>query len=262
MGEIIAFTSGKGGVGKTTVTANIGAGMALAGKKALLVDNDLGLRNLDAVLGLENRIVYDLLDVLAGNCGLSQAVIRHPRYRGLHLLPAAQTKDKTAVTPEEMLALVRDAAGQYDFVLMDSPAGIEHGFRNALAGADRAVVVTVPEVTAVRDASQVAGLLRQREGLRLSLVVNRFRGAMARRGQLMGVDDIVHLLDLELLGVIPEDDAVLLSSNQGEAAVGGRTAAARAYQDIARQLMGQGVPGEPAQETVLQGWRRVLLRGR
>ena len=193
MGEVIVVTSGKGGVGKTTTTANLGTGFALQGKKVALVDADIGLRNLDVVMGLENRIVYHLVDVVEGNCRLKQAMIRDKRYETLFLLPAAQTRDKSAVNPEQMKALCEELRQEFDYVLIDCPAGIEQGFKNAIAGADRAVVVTTPEVSAIRDADRIIGLLDSEQKENTRLVVNRIRPKMVQRGDMMSIDDIVEI---------------------------------------------------------------------
>lgn len=243
MGEVIVITSGKGGVGKTTTTANIGAALALAGKKVVLVDADIGLRNLDVVMGLENRIVYDLVDVVEKVCRLKQALIRDKRFEGLYLLPAAQTKDKTAVSPQQMQELCQQLRGEFDYVLIDCPAGIEQGFKNAIAGADRAVVVTVPEVSAVRDADRIIGLLAANEIMDPKLVINRIRIDMVKRGDMMNIDDTIDILGVDLLGVVPDDEKVVISTNKGEPAVlDENSLAGQAYRNIARRLMGENVP--------------------
>ena len=187
MGEIIVVTSGKGGVGKTTTTANIGAGLSRLGKKVLVIDTDLGLRNLDVVMGLENRIVYNLVDVIEGGCRLKQAMISDKRHENLYLLPSAQTKDKSAITPEQMIKLTNELRDEFDYVLLDCPAGIEQGFQNAIAGADRAFVVTTPEVSSIRDADRIIGLLEQNHMKKLNLIINRIRMDMVKRGEMMSV---------------------------------------------------------------------------
>lgn len=243
MGEVIVITSGKGGVGKTTTTANLGTGFALLGKKVALVDADIGLRNLDVVMGLENRIVYDLVDVTEGNCRLKQALIRDKRFENLYLLPAAQTRDKDAVSPAQMQELCRDLAQDFDFVLIDCPAGIEQGFKNAIAGADRAVIVTTPEVSAVRDADRIIGLLEAEGKSNPKLIVNRIRPKMVKKGDMMDIDDIIEILAVDLLGVIPEDEYIVISTNKGEPAVSNPTSlAGTAYKNIVRRLMGENVP--------------------
>jgi septum site-determining protein MinD len=243
MGEIIVVTSGKGGVGKTTTTANIGTALSFSGQKVVLVDTDIGLRNLDVVLGLENRIVYDLVDVIAGNCRYKQALIRDKRFGNLFLLPAAQTKDKTAVRPEEMQALCEELKDNFDYVIIDCPAGIERGFYNAIAGAERAIVVTTPEVSAVRDADRIIGLL-ETSGLRDSkLLINRFRPRMARQGDMMEIEDVIDILAIDLLGVIPDDEKIVISTNRGEPAVMDNSwGAGEAFRRIARRIQGEEVP--------------------
>jgi septum site-determining protein MinD len=243
MGEVIVVTSGKGGVGKTTTTANIGTGLAAAGHKIVLVDTDIGLRNLDVVLGLENRIVYDLTDVTGGVCRMKQALIRDKRLDGLHLLPAAQTKDKTAVSPDQMRDLCKELKQEFDYVIIDCPAGIEQGFRNAIAGADRAIVVTTPEVSAVRDADRIIGLLEAAELSEPKLIINRIRPKMVRAGDMMGIDDMIDILAIELLGVIPEDEMIVITTNRGEPVVldqGSRSG--QAYRNITRRILGEEVP--------------------
>lgn len=243
MGKIIVITSGKGGVGKTTTTANLGTGLALQGKKVVLVDTDIGLRNLDVVMGLENRIVYDLVDVIEGNCKLKQALIKDKRYDGLYLLPAAQTKDKTAVTPEQMRALKDQLKKEFDFVLIDCPAGIEQGFQNAVAGAEAAIVVTVPEVSAVRDADRIIGMIAASEIEDINLVVNRLRMDMVQNGDMLSIEDMLDILGVKLLGVVPEDENIIKSSNTGEPIVTNTGyPAGKAYHNIVRRLLGEEVP--------------------
>jgi septum site-determining protein MinD len=243
MGEVIVITSGKGGVGKTTTTANLGTGFALQGKKVVLVDADIGLRNLDVVMGLENRIVYDLVDVTEGNCRLRQALIRDKRYETLYLLPAAQTRDKNAVNPEQMKQLCLDLAQEFDYVLIDCPAGIEQGFKNAIAGADKAIIVTTPEVSAVRDADRIIGLLESEGKSNPKLIVNRIRPHMVKKGDMMNIDDIIEILAIDLLGIIPEDEYIVVSTNRGEPAIVNPTSlASTAYKNIVRRLTGENVP--------------------
>lgn len=242
MGEVIVITSGKGGVGKTTTTANVGTGLAKLDKKVVLVDTDIGLRNLDVVMGLENRIVYNLVDVVEGNCRIKQALIKDKRYPNLYLLPSAQTRDKSAVTPEQMKKLADELREEFDYILMDCPAGIEQGFRNAIAGADRALVVTTPEVSAVRDADRIIGLLESNQIKQTQLIVNRLRSDMVKRGDMMSSDDVVEILAVKLIGVVPDDENIVISTNQGEPLVGSDTLAGQAYMNISRRLLGEEVP--------------------
>ncbi len=242
MSEVIVITSGKGGVGKTTTSANIGTGLAYLGKKVVLIDTDIGLRNLDVVMGLENRIIYNLVDVVEGNCRLKQALIRDKRYPNLYLLPSAQTRDKTAVNPEQMRKLTTLLREQFDFVILDCPAGIERGFQNAVAGADRAIVITTPEVSAIRDADRIIGLLNAHELSKIDLVVNRLRQDMIKRGDMMSMDDVVDILSVTLLGAVYDDENVVVATNQGEPLVCGNTGAGRAFMNICRRILGEEVP--------------------
>lgn len=243
MGEVIVVTSGKGGVGKTTTTANLGTGLAQLGYKVVLVDADIGLRNLDVVLGLENRIVYDITDVTGGHCRMRQALIKDKRYEGLFLLPAAQTKDKTSVTPEQMKTLCEDLSQEFDYVIIDCPAGIEQGFKNAIAGAHRAVVVTTPEVSAVRDADRIIGLLEANELRDPRLIINRVRHKMVAAGDMMSIDDILDILAIDLLGVVPEDEMVIITTNRGEAVVqDNQSRSGMAFRNIVRRITGEQVP--------------------
>lgn len=242
MGEVIVVTSGKGGVGKTTTTANVGTGLAQLNKKVVLIDTDIGLRNLDVVLGLENRIVYNLVDVVEGNCRIKQALIKDKRYPNLYLLPSAQTRDKTAVSPEQMRKLTEELKEEYDYILLDCPAGIEQGFQNAIAGADRALVVTTPEVSAVRDADRIIGLLEAAEMKQTHLIVNRLRPEMVKRGDMMTSDDVVEILAIDLIGVVPDDENIVISTNQGEPLVGSDSLAGRAFFNICRRIVGEEVP--------------------
>ena len=242
MGEVIVVTSGKGGVGKTTTTANVGTGLAKLDKKVVLIDTDIGLRNLDVVLGLENRIVYNLVDVIEGNCRIKQALIKDKRYPNLYLLPSAQTRDKSAVTPEEMKLLCEQLKGEFDYLIMDCPAGIEQGFKNAIAGADRALVVTTPEVSAVRDADRIIGLLEANEMKKTELIVNRLRIDMVNRGDMMSSDDVVEILAIDLIGIVPDDEKIVVSTNNGEPLVGDESLAGQAYMNICRRIVGEDVP--------------------
>ena len=242
MGEVIVVTSGKGGVGKTTTTANVGTGLAKLEKKVVLIDTDIGLRNLDVVMGLENRIVYNLVDVIEGNCRIKQALIKDKRYNNLYLLPSAQTRDKTAVTPDEMKQLCEQLKDDFDFIIMDCPAGIEQGFRNAIAGADRALVVTTPEVSAVRDADRIVGLLEANEMKKTQLIVNRLRVDMVARGDMMSSQDVVDILAIDLIGIVPDDENIVISTNNGEPLVGGDSLAGQAYMNICKRIAGEDVP--------------------
>lgn len=244
MSEVIVITSGKGGVGKTTTTANLGCGLAVLGKKVALVDADIGLRNLDVVMGLENRIVYDLVDVVEGNCRLKQSLIKDKRYPNLFLLPAAQTRDKDAVTPEQMQKLCENLkAEEFDYILIDCPAGIEQGFKNAIAGADRAIVITTPEVSAVRDADRIIGLLEASGLNNPTLILNRLRIDMVKRGDMMTIDDVTEILAIEILGVVPDDESIVIATNKGEPAVTNEESrAGQAYRNIVKRLLGETIP--------------------
>lgn len=242
MGEVIVITSGKGGVGKTTTTANIGAGLSQLEKKVVIIDTDLGLRNLDVVMGLENLIVYNLVDVIEGKCRLKQALIRDRRYENLYLLPSAQTKDKTAISPGQMKKLTEELKEEYDYILLDCPAGIEQGFQNAIAGADRAFVVTTPEVSAIRDADRIIGLL-ETHGIRsMDLIINRIRVDMVKRGDMMSVDDVTEILAIPLIGIIPDDERVVIGTNQGVPVIGMDSLAGEAYTNICRRILGEEIP--------------------
>lgn len=243
MGEVIVITSGKGGVGKTTTTANIGAGLAKLGKTVVVIDADIGLRNLDVVLGLENRIVYDIVDVVEETCRMKQALIRDKRFEGLYLLPAAQTKDKDAISPEQMVALTNKLKESHDYVIVDCPAGIEQGFKNAISGANRAVVVTTPEISAVRDADRIIGLLEASEIHDPTLIVNRIRLDMVKRGDMMNIEDMTDILAIDLMGVVPDDEQVVISTNRGEPAVNNEgSVSGQAFMNIARRITGEDVP--------------------
>jgi septum site-determining protein MinD len=244
VGEAIVITSGKGGVGKTTTSANIGTALALQGKRVCLVDTDIGLRNLDVVMGLENRIIYDLVDVIEGRCKTHQALINDKRFECLKLLPAAQTSDKSAVKPEQMKKLVAELKQDYDYIIIDCPAGIEQGFQNAIAGADRAIVVTTPEVSSVRDADRIIGLLEKEENMEPPrLVVNRIRNHMVKNGEMLDVDEIVSILAIDIIGIVADDDSVIRASNSGEPIVMDTTSKASiAYRNIARRILGESVP--------------------
>jgi septum site-determining protein MinD len=260
---VITITSGKGGVGKTTTTANLGVALAMLSQRVVAIDADIGLRNLDVVMGLENRIVYDLVDVVEGHCRLRQALIRDKRLSELYLLPAAQTRDKTAVTPAQMVELVDQLRPDFDFVLVDSPAGIEQGYRNAVAPANRVIIVTTPEVSAVRDADRIVGMVEAEEKGPASLVINRLNAEMVRRGQMLSTEDVIELLAIDLLGIVPEDKEILVSTNRGvPIALDGKTGAGQAYRNIAGRLLGQDIPFMALRESpgVLGRFAR-LIRG-
>ena len=243
MAKVFVVTSGKGGVGKTTTTANLGAGLALKGNKVLLIDTDIGLRNLDVVIGLENRIVYDIVDVVEGTCKLKQALIKDKRFENLYLLPAAQTRDKNAVSEHQMEDLCEKLKESFDYIIIDCPAGIEQGFKNAVAGADRAIVVTNPEVSAVRDADRIIGLLEANEISNIQLIINRIRQDMVKRGDMMDKQDIVEILAIDLIGMVPDDESIIISTNKGEPAILDEgSLAGKAYKNIARRILGHDVP--------------------
>ncbi|MCI0183182.1 MAG: septum site-determining protein MinD [Acidibacillus sp.] len=243
MGEAIVVTSGKGGVGKTTSSANIGTALALLGKKVCLVDTDIGLRNLDVVMGLENRIIFDIVDVATGACRVEQALIKDKRFEHLFLLAAAQTKDKLALSIDSMQMIIRKLKSQFDYIVIDCPAGIEHGFRVAITGADQAIVVTTPEQAAVRDADRVIGLLEAEKLPPAKLIINRIRPHMVKNGDMLDIDDIIGILSIDLLGIVPDDERVIKGANQGEPIViNPDCKASLAYRNIARRILGDSVP--------------------
>ncbi|HLE27893.1 MAG TPA: septum site-determining protein MinD [Anaerolineales bacterium] len=242
-GKVVTLTSGKGGVGKTTATANIAVALAAAGAKVVCIDGDIGLRNLDVVMGLENRIVYDLVDVVEGRARLRQAMIKDKRLPDLSLIPAAQTRDKAAVSPSDMIKVCNDLRPDFDWILIDSPAGIERGFRNAIAPADQVIIVTNPEVAAVRDADRVIGLIEAEEKGPGQLILNRVKIEMVKRGDMLSTEDVLDILAIPLIGIIPEDEGILVATNRGApAAMDDKSRAGEAFRHIARRLRGEEVP--------------------
>lgn len=261
--RVIVVTSGKGGVGKTTTTSNISVALARAGHKVVAVDADIGLRNLDVMMGLENRVVYNLIDVVEGSCKLSQALVRDKRVDNLFLLPAAQTRTKDAVSSGQMEELCSMLREEFEYILIDSPAGIESGFRNAVVGADEALVISTPEVPSVRDADRIIGLLESMEKAPIRLVVNRLRTSMVREGEMLDVNDVLDILAIDLIGVVPEDDSVVKSANRGEPlTLSDSSPAALAFQRIAARLAGDEVPfpkfDEENERGLLAGLRRLF----
>ncbi len=241
--QVVTITSGKGGVGKTTAVANLAVALASGGSKVVCIDGDIGLRNLDVILGLENRIVYDIVDVIEGRCRLKQAMIRDKKNPDLYLIPAAQTRDKNAVSPSDMNRLIKDLRNDCDFVLIDSPAGIERGFRNAIAAADRVLVITNPEVSAVRDADRVIGILEAEEKGPAALIINRLNPILVKNHNMLSADDVLDLLAVELIGIVPEDENVIIGSNRGApVAADPKSKAGQAFRNIACRLKGETVP--------------------
>lgn len=260
MGKVIVVTSGKGGVGKTTCTANIGAGLASQGHSVVLIDTDIGLRNLDLVLGLENRIVFDLVDVVEGKCrSFRQAMIKDKRFDNMFVLASAQSREKDAVKPEQMKKLCKELKTEYDYIILDCPAGIEMGFKNAIAGADEAIVVTNPEVSAVRDADRIVGLLEAGEIDNIRLILNRVKPGLIQRGQMLSVDDVQDILNIELLGQVPEDERIVHSSNKGEPAIlDPRSKAGMAYRNVVARILDPAVPMASPQTSIWNKLRRVF----
>lgn len=260
-GRVITITSGKGGVGKTTATANIAAALALRGHRVVAIDTDIGLRNLDVVMGLENRIVYDLVDVVEGRCRLRQALIKDKRLVDLYLMPAAQTRDKSAVSPADIIRVCEELRSQFDYILLDSPAGIELGFRNAIAPADEVLIVTTPEVAAVRDADRIIGLLEAEEKYDHKLVINRVKPEMIHRGDMLNTADVLEILAVELIGIVPEDEGIIISTNRGEPVIlNHNSSAGQAFRNIARRLMGEDIPFMVLEEPSLLQRVRWLVR--
>ena len=253
MSEIIVVTSGKGGVGKTTTTANIGAALAMSGKKTVMIDTDIGLRNLDVIMGLENRIVYDLVDVVENRCEYFKALVRDKRFEGLYLLPAAQSRDKSSVTTTQMKHLIKQMENDFDYILIDCPAGIEQGFENAVAAAKKAIVVAMPEVSSVRDADRIIGLLEKHEIRDVKLVVNKLRPRMVEKGSMLGIEDMLDILAIDLLGVVPDDEDIIIAANKGEfVAENVKSKAGQAYRNIASRLNGEKVELMSMKKSFLQ----------
>lgn len=244
-GRTIVITSGKGGVGKTTTTANIGVGLAMRGHRVVVIDTDIGLRNLDVVMGLENRIVYDLVDIIEGQCKMHQGMIRDKNEQDLFLIPAAQTRDKNCINAEQLRDLCTKLEREFAYVLIDCPAGIEQGFKNAIAAAKEAILVTTPEVSAIRDADRVIGLLEAQGLHRPKLIINRVRPSMVKRGDMMDKDDIVELLAVDVLGMVPADDRLIIATNQGIPVIHDKRApSGAAFSRISARIDGDDIPLE------------------
>ncbi|HIQ51313.1 MAG TPA: septum site-determining protein MinD [Nautiliaceae bacterium] len=249
MAEVITITSGKGGVGKSTTTANIAASLANLGKKVVAVDFDIGLRNLDMILGLENRIVYDVVDVMEGNCNLAQAIIKDKRINNLHFLPASQTRDKNVLNKEKVEKLINDLKKEFDYILIDSPAGIESGFEHSIYLADRALIVTTPEISSVRDADRVIGIIdakskKAQEGKEVQkhIIINRLKPELVKKGEMLSIEDVLHILALPLIGVIPDSEDIVKSTNLGEPiALNEKSIVGEAFRRIARRILGEEV---------------------
>ncbi len=242
-GKVVTISSGKGGVGKTTATANLGISLASLGKKVVVIDADIGLRNLDVIMGLENRIVYDLVDIVEGRSKLRQAMIKHKKFDQLFLIPAAQTRDKMAVSPDDMVQLADQLREDFDFILIDSPAGIERGFRNALAPADEVLIVTNPEVSAVRDADRIIGLIEAADKGPGKLIINRLKTELVKKGEMLSSEDVYDILGLTIIGIIPEDELVLSASNSGvPVTLNLSSKAGLAFNNVARRIVGEDVP--------------------
>ena len=259
-GNTIVVTSGKGGVGKTTAVANIGTALAMKGYSVVLIDADIGLRNLDIVMGLENRIVYNLVDIIEGNCRPEQAMIRDRKLDNLHIIPSAQTREKDAVQPDQMKTLCESLSGQFDYIIIDCPAGIERGFKNAIAGADKAIVVTTPEVSAIRDADRVIGLLEANLLKDIHLIINRINQRMIKKGDMMSIEDMISLLSIPLIGVVPESEEVVISTNRGVPLVQQKSSIAKnAFVNIATRLNGESIPvEEDIKEALLTRFKKML----
>jgi len=248
--RVVTITSGKGGVGKTTTTANLGIALARLNKRVVVIDADIGLRNLDVVMGLENRIVYDLVDIIEGRCRLRQAMIKHKQFPELSLLPAAQTRDKTSISPADMIHLTDKLRNEFDFILVDSPAGIERGFRNALAPADEVLIITNPEVSAVRDADRIIGLIEAEKKGPGRLILNRLNPELVKKGEMLSANDVTDILSIEIIGIVPEDEHVIPASNSGvPVTLNENSKAGVSFRNIARRLIGERVPITPQPES-------------
>ncbi|MFP3896856.1 MAG: septum site-determining protein MinD [Anaerolineales bacterium] len=255
--RVITITSGKGGVGKTTTTANLGVALSELGHRVVVVDVDIGLRNLDVVMGLQNRIIYDIVDLVEGRCRLRQALIRDRTTSELYLLPAAQSRDKTAISPADMVRVCEQLRGACDFILIDSPAGIETGFRNAIAGADEFILITTPDASSVQDVDRVLGILESEGHDSMSLIINRVRPELVQRGEMLGPAEVLRTLAIDLIGIIPETEAILISNGQGKPIARDRgSLASKAYMNTARRLLGQNVRFLP----ILEGKRGIWER--
>ena len=260
MCEIIVITSGKGGVGKTTTTANIGVGLAMRGNRVALIDTDTGLRNLDLLLGLENRILYDLVDVTSGRVPYKKALVRHKKYDTLFLLPTSQVRDKSAVNPEQLVQLCNEMKKDFEFIIIDCPAGIEQGFKTAIAAADQALVVTMPEISAVRDADKIIGELGRADKENIKLIVNRMRYAMSEKGDMLSIEDINEILSIECIGIVPDDEFVITSTNKGDPAINSeKSIAGQAYRNIVGRLCGESIPFlKPPKEGFFSRLKRIF----
>ncbi|MDR1615428.1 MAG: septum site-determining protein MinD [Syntrophomonadaceae bacterium] len=240
--QVIVVTSGKGGVGKTTTVANVATALARNDYRVVVMDLDIGLKKLDLILGLENRVIYDIIQVVEGECTLKQALVKDKRFPNLFMLPAAQTRNKDDLRPDQVISICEQLREDFDYVFIDCPAGIEQGFRNAIAAANRAIVVTNPEVSAVRDADRIIGMLESANFKNIQLVVNRLRSDMVKSGNMLSIDDLLEHLCIELLGVVPEDKNVVISTNNGEPIIlNDKSSAALAFNNIARRLTGDNV---------------------
>lgn len=261
MGEVIVITSGKGGVGKTTITANLSIALSKMGKRVIAIDTDIGLRNLDVVMGLENHIVYNIVDVIEGNCRLKQAIIKDRKHNNLYLLPSAQSKDKNAINPQQMIELTDNLKTQFDYVIIDCPAGIEQGFQNAIAGATKAIVVTTPEVSAIRDADRIIGLL-EKDGINpIYLLVNKLRPELIKRGDMMSGNDVFEILGTEIIGALNDDVNVVIATNRGEAVVDQNTVTGKALMNIARKLNGENISYKEENKFSILFFKNIFSKG-